>query len=39
LSLSSVAAHARVGLDQASYYNTEPLRETLASLTDLAQRD
>ena len=27
---------ARVGLDAASYYNTAPLRETLASLIDLA---
>jgi NTE family protein len=26
---------ARVGLDAASYYSTEPLRETLASLIDL----
>ena len=26
---------ARVGLDQASYYSTEPLRETLAALVDL----
>jgi NTE family protein len=25
---------ARVGLDEASYYSTEPLRETLASLVD-----
>jgi NTE family protein len=27
---------AKVGLDAASYYNTAPLRETLASLIDLA---
>ena len=26
---------ARVGLDQASYYSTEPLRETLTSLVDV----
>src|ERR671915_569070 len=26
---------ARVGLDQASYYSTEPLRETLSALVDL----
>ncbi|HEU4921945.1 MAG TPA: patatin-like phospholipase family protein, partial [Burkholderiales bacterium] len=27
--------HARVGLDEASYYNTAPLRETLSQLVDL----
>ena len=27
---------ARVGLDQASYYSTEPLRETLSTLVDVA---
>jgi NTE family protein len=29
-------AHAKVGLDAASYYDTTPLRETLSSLIDLA---
>lgn len=29
-------AQARVGVDEASYYSTEPLRETLGELVDLA---
>ena len=33
--LSWGGAQARVGLDAASYYSTEPLRETLAALVDL----
>lgn len=30
-------AQARVGVDEASYYTTEPLRETLAALVDVAR--
>jgi NTE family protein len=33
--LWGAGVQARVGLEEASYYSTEPLRETLASLVDL----
>lgn len=31
------SAQARVGVDEASYYSTEPLRETLGELVDVAR--